>query len=306
MLEIARTDAAIEPASTDDALAAGHNGGPPLDDHTPEWGRNGIGNYFSWKAAHRAAWNNPSPGIVAFRIARPNGSALPTKSTRSKSSNAAVTCRSRMSSGLPRSSRHAHQGLRTASSVEQKGYCRGPGRDGRYRNQTTEPLAGHPHGAERTADRSRRQWRLGLLHGSAANGDGRQILGERAGCGGACRSDHSRRLRRRSAGRNGNVGAGPFAKPAAPGRDRENDHAGQSPRPRRGDGLAAPRREDRPRPRANAAGARHRLGRRRGAAVRVARGFQPRRRDPRATRSSRKAASPARSSIGSALPRRLP
>src|SRR5689334_15692411 len=68
MLEIARNDAAIEPASTDDALAAGHNGGPPLDDHTPEWGRNGIGNYFYWKAAHRAAWNNPSRGIVTFRI----------------------------------------------------------------------------------------------------------------------------------------------------------------------------------------------------------------------------------------------
>ena len=35
-------------------------------------GRNGadggIGNYFYWKAAHRRAWRNPSPGIVAFRI----------------------------------------------------------------------------------------------------------------------------------------------------------------------------------------------------------------------------------------------
>jgi hypothetical protein len=49
--------------------AAGHNGGPPLDqEHTPEWGSGGIGNYFYWKAAHRAAWKNPSPGIVAFRI----------------------------------------------------------------------------------------------------------------------------------------------------------------------------------------------------------------------------------------------
>ncbi len=47
---------------------AGHNGGPPLDEHTPEWGNGGIGNYFYWKAAHRAAWKNPSPGIVAFRI----------------------------------------------------------------------------------------------------------------------------------------------------------------------------------------------------------------------------------------------
>jgi hypothetical protein len=50
--------------------SAGHNGGPPLDDgqHTPEWGNDGIGNYFYWKAAYLGAWHNPSPGIVAFRI----------------------------------------------------------------------------------------------------------------------------------------------------------------------------------------------------------------------------------------------
>ena len=48
---------------------AGHNGGPPLEDeHRPEWGDGGIGNYFYWKAAHRAAWHTPSPGIVMFRI----------------------------------------------------------------------------------------------------------------------------------------------------------------------------------------------------------------------------------------------
>ena len=51
-----------------DIPGMGHNGGPPLDAHTPEWGNGGIGNYFYWKAAHRAAWKNPSPGIVAFRI----------------------------------------------------------------------------------------------------------------------------------------------------------------------------------------------------------------------------------------------
>lgn len=54
-----------DPASS---APAGHNGGPPLDEHRPEWGNGGIGNYFYWKAAHRAAWKNPSPGIVAFRI----------------------------------------------------------------------------------------------------------------------------------------------------------------------------------------------------------------------------------------------
>jgi len=69
MLEIVSNHAATEPASTDDRIPAGHNGGPPLEDeHTPEWGTGGIGNYFYWKAAHRRAWKNPSPGIVAFRI----------------------------------------------------------------------------------------------------------------------------------------------------------------------------------------------------------------------------------------------
>jgi hypothetical protein len=59
----------IEQASPADTVPAGHNGGPPLDDaHTPEWGNGGIGNYFYWKAAHRAAWHNPSPGILSFRI----------------------------------------------------------------------------------------------------------------------------------------------------------------------------------------------------------------------------------------------
>jgi len=60
---------AIAPADQPNPAPARHNGGPPLEDqHTPEWGDDGIGNYFYWKAAHRAAWNNPSPGIVAFRI----------------------------------------------------------------------------------------------------------------------------------------------------------------------------------------------------------------------------------------------
>ena len=36
MLEIVSHGAATEPASTDDPTAAGHNGGPPLEDeHTP-------------------------------------------------------------------------------------------------------------------------------------------------------------------------------------------------------------------------------------------------------------------------------
>ena len=69
MSEIEPDHVSIEPADPARLAPARHNGGPPLDDeHTPEWGNGGIGNYFYWKAAHRAAWKNASPGIVAFRI----------------------------------------------------------------------------------------------------------------------------------------------------------------------------------------------------------------------------------------------
>ncbi len=47
----------------------GHNGGPPLDDLLPEWGEGPIGNYFSWKAAHRAAWK-VIPVEIAIRRAQ--------------------------------------------------------------------------------------------------------------------------------------------------------------------------------------------------------------------------------------------
>lgn len=33
-----------------------HNGGPELDDHVPEWGLGGVGTYFQWRAARRAAF----------------------------------------------------------------------------------------------------------------------------------------------------------------------------------------------------------------------------------------------------------
>jgi len=68
MTEIELADAVAEQTDPANPVSPGHNGGPPLDDHTPEWGNDGIGNYFYWRAAHRAAWKNPSPGIVAFRI----------------------------------------------------------------------------------------------------------------------------------------------------------------------------------------------------------------------------------------------
>ena len=68
MSEIQTRRSPTGPVSPASSPTAGHNLGPPLDEHTPEWGNDGIGNYFYWKAAHRAAWKNPSPGIVAFRI----------------------------------------------------------------------------------------------------------------------------------------------------------------------------------------------------------------------------------------------
>src|SRR5690606_31337684 len=47
----------------------GHNGGPPLDDHVPEWGANGIGTYFAWRAAAEAAFGKVPPE-TAIRRAR--------------------------------------------------------------------------------------------------------------------------------------------------------------------------------------------------------------------------------------------
>src|SRR5215472_11809277 len=69
MSEIKIRTSPTEPTAR--AVSSGHNGGPPLEEeHRPEWGDGGIGNYFYWKAAHRAAWHNTSPGIVAFRLRR--------------------------------------------------------------------------------------------------------------------------------------------------------------------------------------------------------------------------------------------
>src|SRR5438046_9845195 len=51
-------------------IAAGHNGGPPLEEHVPEWGSNGIGNYFDWKRAHRKAWKSASRDVALFRLGK--------------------------------------------------------------------------------------------------------------------------------------------------------------------------------------------------------------------------------------------
>ena len=45
--------------SAADIPGMGHNGGPPLDDHVPEWGPGGIGTYFSWRAASEKAFSLP-------------------------------------------------------------------------------------------------------------------------------------------------------------------------------------------------------------------------------------------------------
>jgi hypothetical protein len=51
-----------------DVVSFGHNGGPPLE-HVPEWGPDGIGNYFAWRAATEAAFRK-IPAEIAARRAR--------------------------------------------------------------------------------------------------------------------------------------------------------------------------------------------------------------------------------------------
>ena len=51
-----------------DIFGLGHNGGPPLDEHVPEWGVGGIGTYFSWRTASEAAFKIPAE--IAVRRAR--------------------------------------------------------------------------------------------------------------------------------------------------------------------------------------------------------------------------------------------
>jgi hypothetical protein len=60
-----------EPEAPADRVSTGHNGGPPLNEaHRPEWGEGGIGNYFYWKSAHRAAWHSASRDVMLFRLQR--------------------------------------------------------------------------------------------------------------------------------------------------------------------------------------------------------------------------------------------
>lgn len=47
-----------------------HNGGPPLDDHTPPWGSNGVRRYFAWKRAHTQAWQPVSRETALRRLKR--------------------------------------------------------------------------------------------------------------------------------------------------------------------------------------------------------------------------------------------
>jgi hypothetical protein len=71
MSDLAAKTPASRLAAPADPVSAGHNGGPPLnEEHRPEWGDGGIGNYFYWKTAHRAAWHSASRDVMLFRIQR--------------------------------------------------------------------------------------------------------------------------------------------------------------------------------------------------------------------------------------------
>ena len=51
------------------ASLLGHNGGPPLDEHVPEWGLGAIGSYFDWKRARTASRRAPR-AVQMFRLSR--------------------------------------------------------------------------------------------------------------------------------------------------------------------------------------------------------------------------------------------
>ena len=48
----------------------GHNGGPPLEEHTPEWGDGNALRYFAWKGAHTRAWKSVSREVMLRRQRR--------------------------------------------------------------------------------------------------------------------------------------------------------------------------------------------------------------------------------------------
>ena len=52
-----------------DIPGIGHNGGPPLDAHIPEWGVGGIGSYFAWRTAAEDAFKKV-PAETAIRRAK--------------------------------------------------------------------------------------------------------------------------------------------------------------------------------------------------------------------------------------------
>ncbi len=47
-----------------DIPGMGHNGGPPLDEHVPEWGIGGFGTYFAWRAASEKAFSLPFETVI--------------------------------------------------------------------------------------------------------------------------------------------------------------------------------------------------------------------------------------------------
>lgn len=53
-----------------DIPGIGHNGGPPLDEHIPEWGVGGISTYFSWRATSEAAFKKVPVETAIRRAAK--------------------------------------------------------------------------------------------------------------------------------------------------------------------------------------------------------------------------------------------
>ena len=52
-----------------DIAGIGHNGGPPLAEHVPEWRSGGISTYFAWREASEAAFKKV-PVETAIRRAK--------------------------------------------------------------------------------------------------------------------------------------------------------------------------------------------------------------------------------------------
>jgi hypothetical protein len=53
-----------DPAAVWHLASVGHNGGPPLDEHVPAWGVNGVRSYFTWRAARQKAFSGSRDAVL--------------------------------------------------------------------------------------------------------------------------------------------------------------------------------------------------------------------------------------------------